>query len=107
MRRVACAICSSRQRRYSAAPERMVTASAVSGKPRSLGSRERLKSDGIGLAMGRIRRTRELTPWIRSGLVAVCNALFASRLAPTFEMHSHCGSEPAREGDPTGAKHLY
>jgi hypothetical protein len=33
-----------------------VTASAVSGKLRSLGSRERLKSDGIGLAMGRIRR---------------------------------------------------
>jgi hypothetical protein len=33
-----------------------------------LGCRERLKSDGIGLAKGRFRRTRELTPWIRSGL---------------------------------------
>ena len=43
MRWVAAAIFSSRQRRNSAAPDRMVTASAVSGKLRNLGSKERLK----------------------------------------------------------------
>src|SRR5690349_10987404 len=101
MRRVALAIFSSRQPRNSAAPERTLTASAVSGKLRNLGSRERLKSDGIGLAMGRIRRTQELTPSLGSGLVTVCNALFASKsnrrtAAPTFEMRSLEGAAVRR-----------
>jgi hypothetical protein len=45
-----------------------------------------LKSNGIGLAMGRIRRTRELTPSTGSGLVTVCNEIKRSQpsAAPTL-----------------------
>ncbi|MNC77664.1 hypothetical protein D3C75_1296750 [compost metagenome] len=42
--------------------------------------------------MGRIRRTHELTPSMGSGLVTVCNALFASKLAPTGERISNVGA---------------
>ena len=42
--------------------------------------------------MGRIRRTRELTPSLGSGLVSVCNEAFASELAPAFEMQSPVGA---------------
>ncbi len=63
-------IFSSRQRRNAAAPDSTSIASVESGKARSLGNRERLKNDGIRLAMGRIRRGPELTPWGCSGLVA-------------------------------------
>jgi hypothetical protein len=67
----------------------MVTASAVSGKLRSLGSRERLKSDGIGLAVGRIRRIHELTPWMGLGLVTALVYL-----------------SPARDGGMTGEENF-
>ena len=68
MRCRAPAICSSRQRRKSAAPGNILKASADRGKLRSLGSKERLKSDGIGLAKGRMRRATKLT---RSGFEAI------------------------------------